>query len=99
LKNFVKSSPGAGSVKQKERSGRALDLFLRVGDLLEYLTGFAFTRRARPQDVVGVASSVRAMFAGPAPLPVDGIQPGHHGVGLSRVSNSRYCCCINKIIT
>jgi hypothetical protein len=66
----------AESVKQKERSWRALDLFLRVGDLLEYLTGFAFTRRARPQDVAGVASSVRAMFAGPAPLPVGAIQPG-----------------------
>jgi hypothetical protein len=77
----------AGSVKQKERSWRALDLFSRVGDLLEYLTGFAFTRRARPQDVVGVAS-LRAMFAGPAPLPLGGIQPGHHGVGLSPVSNS-----------
>jgi hypothetical protein len=36
----------AGCVKQKERRSRALDLFLRVGDLLEYLIGFAFTRRA-----------------------------------------------------
>jgi hypothetical protein len=70
----------AEDVKYKKRALRVRLASPGLAELAEYLTSYAFTPRARPQDVGRVTSSERSMSAALVSLPLGGFRLGRLSV-------------------